>query len=302
MPTTNMYLMLLALILLIFLYNTVPASAQPPQNDQKPQTLGERLRPKFIGGRNDAAIALYPSIFPAQTPMQVRYALLIALSSRDVEAACHPTALSFLGTKDAIPQSFCTADLHEVVKSYMYVRVLRSEFPVIISVFTAFIISQGLDPSNMSTNKSTPVGWANMFGGRLVNHFTRDGWNSLGDAQSRFFRKPFADTTGYHPLNFPHLLPSRLRYPLRWQPLVQSYDRNGDYASQIHVVPHVGLKAKPISMTMTEFHSQRAKPLYASPNRYRTLSTSDERKLRAQSAYMLKKNAQMTERKYIEIA
>jgi len=88
----------------------------------------------------------------------------------------------------------------------------------------------------------------------------KDGWNRFGemtyDAETDSIVKctancmPFADTTGYHPRNQPRVpTPGEDKYAVNgtdmyWQPLLED-DGAGYFSRQEHVVPHIGLTAKP---------------------------------------------------------
>ncbi len=102
---------------------------------------------------------------------------------------------------------------------------------------------------------------------KTIEKFRRDGLNSLGDHGGvKYNRKPYADTTGYTPINQVNKLvdPSRsvsmvsgidatislLMIFCRWQPLlVEHYD--GTYRIQSYLTPQMA-NVKPISMKSVE--------------------------------------------------
>lgn len=281
---------LLAILLIL------PAVAQ---NETTVPSLVDRLIPSFTPTINEAASALFPlTILLAQTPIQIRFVFLFTLSNREVTSGCHPTALSFFGVKDVIPPHLCATpkDLAQFL-SYMVYHGLKMDFPVTMRGYAAFLMRMGLTPLDMSTDLSTFSGWSNLMGSRLASHFVKDGWNSQGLAASTFFPKPFADVTNYRPANAPSLPASELLRPLRWQPLTQSYDNNGNYASQIHITPHIGLTVRPFTLTRAEFRARRVKSLYHWPNKARKMSARDERVARMLITDLLEENRGMTERK-----
>lgn len=121
---------------------------------------------------------------------------------------------------------------------------------------------------------STPNGVANFFADRFIEYFSNDGWHSLGDVTRDEFRLQFSDSTGYTPKNA-FLPSSKLRRPLRWQPLQFKVDSRGHFASQIHVVPHIGIKAKPLLHSKREFVNKKVPGPYSEPNKRRKLSEKD---------------------------
>ena len=79
------------------------------------------------------------------------------------------------------------------------------------------LISAGLDPDDTTENTSTAVGIGNLAGKAVVANRERDGMNQLGDEGGRKYnRLPYADYTGYEPVNTAY----DLRDPSRWQPRV----------------------------------------------------------------------------------
>lgn len=234
--------MLKAIVLVITLtteINPITAQAEPG-----PVTLAEKLFPIFVPANEASSIIFPPSILFAQAPIQVRYSLIFTAIARDTFAVCEQNSLSFFGVNELAPKSFCEPENNVVLLSYTLRRSLIAEFPREMAVYAAFLINAGLNPMDSSTNTSTMIGWANVHGSKLANHFANDGWNSVGI--SKYFPKRFADTTGYQPRNYPGVSPSKLRFPLRWQPLTQSYDQNGNFADQIHVTPHIGITSRPL--------------------------------------------------------
>lgn len=74
-------------------------------------------------------------------------------------------------------------------------------------------------------------------GRAVVADREHDGMNQLGDAGGRrYHRTPYADTTGYAPVNPPDSVVD----PSRWQPLTVA-DRTGIHRSQRFVTPQMGL-------------------------------------------------------------
>lgn len=242
---------------------------------------------------NEALIAIFtPQIAVSQTAIGIRYALLIALGRYEVVAACDSIALSFFGTKDYIPEKFCTdRDANAIVKSLVGFRVIQSEFPAEARSYGAFLSKNGLNIASTSTDRNTLEGWANIIAARLIKYFSSDGWNSKGDATRMNFRQGFSDSTGYQPQNLANLSPPRR--PLRWQPLTSEKDGRGDFATQVHVVPQLGSSAKPLVLSPADLNAARVPCPYEQRNS-RKLSVADENNLRMWTSTVLKANAGLT--------
>lgn len=267
------------------------------QDAAGPPTLEQVITPN-LRIYNEPSVILFPiPVLLSQTPLQVRYTMVFALASREVMAACDPTALSFFGTKDAIPKAMCEPTEFAIVLSFTIRKALMSDYPVIISPYTAFLVRQGLIIDDGTANMTTPAGWGNMIGGRMATFLKNDGWNSMGVESSSYFPKPFSDTTGYRPKNDPEVEPSDLRFPLRWQPLTQAYDVNGNYANQVHVTPHIGKTVRPLLLSAAEFDARRAPHPYERKSQFRGMTDNDTMYTNELLEDVISHSSRMSERK-----
>lgn len=217
---------------------------------------------------SEALNAFLPaSIRSAEAPILIRYNLLLAAGNHEVIAACDPKALSFFGTKDAIPKHFCSHERQVILQAYIFYRVCEVEFPFEARGLGDFLHDAGLTPLADTMDDSTINGWANVKAMRLIRYFMNDGWNSLGSETKMNFRQPFQDTSGYAPVNSPFSKPDELSFPLRWQPLTVPIDFRGKYGIQVHAVPHLGTKVVPLALSQNEVDERQAPPLYSTPNR-----------------------------------
>src|SRR5205814_5611961 len=92
------------------------------------------------------------------------------------------------------------------------------------SVFDPLMASLGYDPSDLTTDPSTPAGIGNLASAALLDYRHRDGANQLGDEPGGLPGVPYSDYTGFQPANAPMDLtaefdPSTVHDPDRWQPL-----------------------------------------------------------------------------------
>lgn len=258
-------------------------------------SLADRLT-VVVNPPNAALIALFPlSVITLQTPIATRYSLFTVLPFYETRAACNSVALSFFGTKDFIPPTFCSnRDIYATLGALVTYRLLASEFPIEGQGYGTFLQKNGVDPFDMSMDKATPAGWANHIAARLINYFSNDGWNSKGDATRMDFRQSFSDPTGYKPANSPTLRSDKLRRPLRWQPLTFEADQRGNFATQVHVTPHVGIRGKPLVLSTEDFNSRKVRSPYRFPNKRNKLSVEDRKILKGYISKLLKKNRKLT--------
>lgn len=273
----------------VFLFLSYVTISQATSN---PPTLARTLSP-FV---QPAGPSLFPpSALVFQTPLSVRYATLTVIPYLEATAACQANALSFFATNDSVPARFCDPDSVLTLYSYITHAVIRRQFPVQATSYAAFLTSVGLTPLSRSRDINTLVGIANVFADRIISYFENDGWNSLGFLPDRSYNpQPYADFTGYAPKNPAFLPPQRLRQPLRWQPLQRSAGM-GDYAHQIHVVPHIGRTAMTLGMTREEFEQQKVTSPYQMPNRRVNLTRSDRAEVLKQLEALLDKQRNITQ-------
>ncbi|MCU0836467.1 MAG: vanadium-dependent haloperoxidase [Chromatiaceae bacterium] len=93
-------------------------------------------------------------------------------------------------------------------------EVLNSLMPQFAADWDGILHGFGLSPGNNAVDDS-PAGVGNRAGAAVVAAREHDGMNQLGDATGSFYNlRPYADTTGYEPVN----KGERLINPRRWQP------------------------------------------------------------------------------------
>lgn len=280
---------LLFVLFLSFQFFLSPQTLACSQN----QTLSEKLTINFFPA-NDAAVALTPaSIRFAETPIVVRYTLMGGIAIYDSLAPCHATALSFFGTKDAIPRQFCNPDSLAIIVSIATYRALVTEFPKEMGVYAKFLRSQKLEITQ-STDTSTICGFANMIGNRIAKFFASDNWNSLGDLSTRAGKRSFDDYTGYSPINNPYATSSELSHPLRWVPYSIPLDSNGRFAHQVHVTPQLGQSVSTLILSPNDVQDRRVKGPFRSPNMASQISTADQVTARRLIGDVIRASARLT--------
>jgi len=126
--------------------------------------------------------------------------------------------------------------------SYAAYRALLDLFPAQSGTFVALMTSLGYDPTDTTTDTTTPAGIGNVTARAVIDFRHQDGSNQLGN---------YADTTGYVSVNDP----THINDPNRWQPL----SVNG--AAQRFVTPQWGLVVPFALSSGSEFRP-------AAPERY----------------------------------
>ncbi|MFD0319234.1 DUF6851 domain-containing protein [Streptomyces flavalbus] len=173
-------------------------------------------------------------------------------------------------------------------------RMLPNDTAGIRQLMTAF----GLDPDDTSENLSSPVGIGNVAAKNAWAALSHDGMNVLGYEGGRKYNpRPWADYTGYEPVNTPF----KLNNPSRWQPQLQPHNGRragggpgdmGIYVTQHFVTPQAGRAKALIFDDVRQF--QLAPPAHSdhtNPRAYKrsvdeiveaSASLTDERKALAE--------------------
>nr|WNY22659.1 TS-3 [Laurencia subopposita] len=268
-----------------------------------PKTLLDEIQPELIygpiaGSNRHSSYMIPNNLVHSQVPFVVRWGLIYGVHRHEVKAACNSQMLSFFGTNDTMPSHLCNDPLKKrLVEIYTINYVYRREFPSIGVRSTQYLMSIGLTPLSKSTDRNTGVGYANFLGARIVAYFKNDGWNSRGHPRINYGR-PFSDRTGYKPVNDPGIPESKLRYPLRWQPLIQT-DLLGNFYTQHHVVPQIGITAKPFLMPRHELLKRKTKGPYRYPSR-RWIHRVDRKNILRQAHKLFSISARLTRSKIQE--
>jgi PAP2 superfamily len=217
-----------------------PASARPgggrtppratPSLDQLTVTHGDNPVLQW----NAATLQAIRDTAPAP-PVAARALAIVHTAMFDAWAAYDRRAVGTrLGPSLRRPERERTPAAKRAAVSHAAYRALVDVFPTRAADFTARLRALGYDPANRSTAVTTPAGVGNAAAAALLAYRHRDGSNQLGDLAPG----PYADWTGYRPVNTPDLLAD----PSRWQPL-----RLPDGTTQRFSVPHWG-RVRPFSL------------------------------------------------------
>jgi hypothetical protein len=110
------------------------------------------------------------------------------------------------------PSSEWTANYKSMAISYAAYRVLLDLFPSQATNISGFMTALGYNPSDTSTDPTTPQGIGNTVAQAVLDFRHADGANQLGDYNGG---APYSDWTGYKPLNDWN----RVSDVYHWQPL-----------------------------------------------------------------------------------
>ena len=115
--------------------------------------------------------------------------------------------------------------------SFAAYRAAKDLFPS-ETFFEGIMSYQGYDPTDTSTDLTSPAGIGNVAAAAVVAFRHHDGSNQLGDLHPG----AYSDYTGYAPVNTPQSVID----PNRWQPL-NVLGTSGQIVTQTYTTPHWGL-------------------------------------------------------------
>ena len=199
---------------------------------------------------------LLSMVAPGDAPIILRTTTFITSSWFDAIAPYGISSVgihSDLGRIDPGPND----SKRNIAIMYASHKVLNSLMPQFSDDWDEMLRSVGLDPKDISTDLNFPQGVGNVAGVSIVNARVLDGMNQLGTDCNEFFPKPYADCTGYKPVNNAE----ELRDPARWQPDILT-SGNGIFFSQQFVVPQFG-RTQPFSYVSPTEIAPKPKKSYA---------------------------------------
>ncbi|KAI0562900.1 PAP2/haloperoxidase-like protein [Gracilaria domingensis] len=237
-----------------------------------------------------------------ETPQQFRGALYIDIAAWNAWCNYHPTAVDIFGRsrfkRPACEHTIENKNIATVVAVFRIYEASPQSFggDSRIPAFREFIEELGYDPDDRSTDMTTAIGIGNRAGFDTARLMVMDGWNSQGDLTSsqENYVQPFADYTGYVPKNNPW----RIRFPFRWQPLLENNGR-GFFFRQESVTPFAG-SAIAFSQTKQEMKDRKVRLPFARPNApIQKALKRDVRLLKSLAMDVLNTSAHLTEEQRI---
>ena len=192
----------------------------------------------------------YISVDGSDAPLVIDYVMALEVSWFDAIAPYHATAVGVYSNLGRRPRSEATNRNRNTAILYSSYRILMNRIPQAAADWRAMMTSVGLDPDDNQENTATAAGIGNLAAKGMIAARLHDGLNRLGDEGGRKYnRQPFADYTGYKPVNTAY----DLRNPSRWQPNIVTKGTGvttgiGVFSVQQFVTPQMAL-AKPITFT-----------------------------------------------------
>lgn len=227
---------------------------------------------------------LLKTVAPGDAPLIVRTTTLITGSWFDAIAPYSHTAVGVHSNLGRILTGGGDSE-RNIAILYASHEVLNSLMPQFAADWDAMLATVGLDPSDDSTDLSTPIGVGNVAGKSIVAARERDGMNQLGDEDGSLYTlRPYADTTGYRPVNRAELLTN----PRRWQPDTLTTG-SGIFVSQQFVTPQWA-ETRPFSYDVPTRTAPFPKKSYSVTRKGKPL-----RRYRAQADEVLEVQAALTD-------
>ena len=161
---------------------------------------------------------IFANLQPGCAPGVLRFTTMLTNAWFDATAPYHPTAVgvySNLGRRPA-SESATNADLNTAILYASY-HTLNSLAPQHAADWANLMVALGLDPNDDHEGTEDPIGIGNAAGKAMLAVREHDGFNQLGLEGGAYNPRPYADYTGYQPVNTAF----ELKHPSRWQPDIQ---------------------------------------------------------------------------------
>lgn len=182
---------------------------------------------------------LYSDVSPTggDAPLLLRAGAIALTGWFDATAPYHATAVGNYSRIERRPEDEATTRNVNTAILYAMQQTMSSLLPHRQDVFRCLLTRAGLDPDDTSEDVATAVGIGNVAGKAAVRGRENDGMNQLGNEIGRVHNPtPYADYTGYRPVNTAY----RLANASRWQPDMQRHGI-GLYRIQQFVTPQYAL-------------------------------------------------------------
>lgn len=190
-----------------------------------------------------------PAVTPEDPTIMLHTLRYVTFAWFEVWATCNDTAVGplFLGSLRRTNQNVnCTLNNKNTAYAYAAYQVMSQPlYADLKASFNAMMVEFGLDPSNNSTDASTPIGLGNKIGIAVRNFMARDGMNSQGDLgtandSGTFYGIPYADYTSTVPIQTAY----QLWAPDRWQPQVEPrLWANGPFGRGVKISGNSGIQS-----------------------------------------------------------
>lgn len=198
----------------------------------------------------DTGNALFEVIYPTNQPLErlaisesghdapliVHFSVHLHVAFFDAIAPYHPTAVGLFSDLGRRPESEHTTRNRNIAVFYAAYRVLSDFMPQFSAEWRNMLTSVGLDPDDDQENATTPIGLGNLAARKVIEGLEDDGMNRRGtEGGAQYDLAPYADYTGYQPVNTAY----ELSNPSRWQPAIVP-NGNGTFFVQTYANPQLG--------------------------------------------------------------
>lgn len=172
------------------------------------------------------ATALDTERFTPRPTVTSRYLGLIFTAVFDAWSRYDPRAIPvYLDGVGRRPDSEHTLSNKEIAVSYAAYRTMNEYYYSDSELFRGFMMGLGLDPEDMSTDPTSPVGIGNLAAKAVIESRVGDGANQYGE-ETGPEGEPYFDYTGYQPVNSP----DENVDINRWQPKYFADGQGGKFA------------------------------------------------------------------------
>ena len=164
----------------------------------------------------------------------------------DALAPYHETAVGVYTRIPRRPSSETATNRNmNVATIYAQLGVWRRMLPHDTEGIRGLMTALGLDPDDESEDLTSPIGIGNVAAKNAWDALKNDGMNVLGYEGRKYNPRPWADYTGYEPVNTAF----KVNNPSRWQPQLQAHNARragggpgdlGIFVTQHFVTPQAG--------------------------------------------------------------
>ena len=177
---------------------------------------------------------MLPIVKPYGPIYYVRITALLANGAFDAIAPYHNTAKAIYSTIPKRPEIERTVQNKNIAIAYASLRILNKLLPGARFVWENELRLAGLNPEDISTDLTTPIGIGNVVAEMVLNVRMNDGMNQEDNDKS-YHKQKYFNSISYSPKNTPY----EITFPDNWQPLIREVSY-GEYAAQEHIVPQYG--------------------------------------------------------------
>ncbi|MFI8537440.1 DUF6851 domain-containing protein [Streptomyces aquilus] len=184
-------------------------------------------------------------IAPTDLPLILWIEDIMQTAWFDALAPYHPTAVGVHSRIARRPAAEAATNRNKNIAALHAANVaVKALYPERAPIMRQVLAMVGLNADDDSTDTTTAVGIGNTAAKAVLESRMHDGMNFLGDEGGKFHGQPYADYTGYVPVNTAY----ELSDPSRWQPALTTHRRRagggpgdeGVFAAQHFLTPHLG--------------------------------------------------------------